>query len=91
MNKKAKAYDEALEKQGKRKPVEWSEEDENHRKDTILAIQEYRADCIKKYGKDPAWADCVDWLKSLPKQEWNEEEEKAEDDSGEGSDGSGGE
>lgn len=28
---------------------------------------------------------------SQPKQEWNEEEEKAEDDPGEGSDGSGGE
>ena len=67
----------------KEQKQEWSEEDENHRKDAILAIQEYRADCIKKYGKDPAWADCVDWLEALkeryipqPKQEWKPSEEQ---------------
>ena len=64
-------------KELEQKPVEWSEEDENHRKDAILAIQEYRADCIKKYGKDPAWADCVDWLKSLrPQKQWKPNEEQ---------------
>ena len=56
------------EKQKEQKPAEWSEEDDNHRKDAILAIQEYRSECIKKYGKDPAWADCVDWLKSIGPQ-----------------------
>ena len=65
-------------KQGEKKPVEWSEEDETGWINTMIMIEE----CASNHYTKDSIKLVVDWLKSLkdrvvpqPKQEWSEEDE----------------